>query len=438
MMWTRRSVAVAAALALAAASFGGAGASGAVPGSPDSVLGVLEWIERAYADPVDPVPLLNAAIEAVRQAARVDAPPIPQGASEAEARAAFARAFRAAEEAGADGVALEVAASAAMVRALHDSHAFVLGAVSEDVWPIVSLGGLVAERDDGGRWRVVEVAHGSPAERAGVRPGDAVAEVQGVPVEGAPPSTVAWLLEGARRQAKEKAVRLGLVRGGAPVAAALEGVSGYRLPAVETREEGGVLYVRVRHVERGVADTVRRAALGSHARALVLDLRRDPGGLASEEEELVGVMAPVGTPVAVWERRNPRLLPGVDMPARWVVRTAAAPAWRGPVAVVVDRRSASAAEVVAQALKDARRAVVVGEPTCGCLEAAAVISSGPVMFMVPIWHVYGPLGERIEGVGVQPDIPARATVDDLARGRDPALEAADEAVARGALAEAGR
>ena len=224
------------------------------------------------------------------------------------------------------------------------------------------VGVVVAER--GGRLVVVSVLDGSDAERQGLRPGDAVVTLAGQAggelsaqrantlLRGEPGSTVE--VEVAR-EGEPDPLRFVLVRAGDPESEVT--YSGFLGDPAD-----GVGYVRLHRFLQDAAGQVGRAVAAleeeGEVRALVLDLRGNPGGLLDQAVQLSGQFLPQGSVVTETRGRAA----GTDQ----TYRTPEAPATPDiPVAVLVDGSSASASEIVAGALQDHDRAVVVGETTYG-------------------------------------------------------------------------
>ena len=221
------------------------------------------------------------------------------------------------------------------------------------------VGVVVAER--GGRLVVASVLDGSDAERQGVRPGDAVVQVGRQAAEGLEAGRANALLRGepgsdvaleVEREGTAEALRFVLVRAGDPETEVT--YSGFVEP--------GVGYVRLGRFLADASGQVQEAVTALQAqgdvRALVLDLRGNPGGLLDQAVHLSGLFLPQGTTVTETRGRAA----GMDQ----TYRTSLEPAFPDlPVAVLVDGQSASASEIVAGALQDHDRAVVVGETTFG-------------------------------------------------------------------------
>jgi carboxyl-terminal processing protease len=206
---------------------------------------------------------------------------------------------------------------------------------------------------------VVAPIEGSPAWEAGLLPGDVISKLDGhstfglgLPEIGArfhgePGTTLAvTVMRSGFGEQKEFVVKRGRVA--------------QRSVPFAFLAEPGIGYVRIARFGAGAAtelaaalDTLRAAG----ARAVVLDLRGNPGGLV---EQAVGVVAPFvregSLVVSTKGRANPE--------HKWLAPKSRA-AFTGPVAVLVDGASASAAEIVAGALQDLDRAIVVGQPTFG-------------------------------------------------------------------------
>lgn len=224
------------------------------------------------------------------------------------------------------------------------------------------VGVVVAER--GGRLVVVSVLDGSDAERQGLRPGDAVVTLAGQPVDELSAQRANSLLRGepgssvpveVAREGEPDPLRFVLVRAGEPESEVT--YSGYLGDPAD-----GVGYVRLGRFMQDAAGQVQRAVDGlkneGELRALVLDLRGNPGGLLDQAVALSGQFLPQGSLITETRGRAA----GTDQ----TYRTPEAPTTPDlPVAVLVDGASASASEIVSGALQDHDRGVIVGETTYG-------------------------------------------------------------------------
>lgn len=218
------------------------------------------------------------------------------------------------------------------------------------------IGASVDQRDG---WPVVIAPiEGSPAWDAGLLPGDIIARIDERATFGLSPDEVSTRLRGP---AGSKVV-LDLVREGVEVIITLERrrVTVHNVPYAFVAAPG-VGYLRLAHFSQGAAkdvgnalDTLRAAG----ARSLVLDLRGNPGGTIDEAVAIAGQFLAKGARVTRTEGRAPNVGKTYD--------AAGARSELGwPLALLVDRGSASASEILAGALQDHDRAVLVGDTTYG-------------------------------------------------------------------------
>ncbi|NYI06212.1 S41 family peptidase [Allostreptomyces psammosilenae] len=270
--------------------------------------------------------------------------------------------------------------------------------------------GLWVRPDDGGRTvRIDGVRPGGPAARAGVVEGDRLLAVDGVPVSGLASTEVVALLRGGSADSGA----------GSAVALRLAGADGAEREVRLVREllsngdvavdrlSGGVTRIAVETFSSGVAAQVREAmqqagrdaeeaadAAVGHG-GVVLDLRGNSGGLVSEAVATASVFLDGGV-VALYDGPNGleelRAEPGGDA--------------RTPLVVLVDGATRSAGELVAAALQDRGRAVVVGSTTFGkgTVQEPSTLADGSVVERT-VGEYFGPQGRRVDGVGVRPDLP---------------------------------
>lgn len=171
---------------------------------------------------------------------------------------------------------------------------------------------------------------------------------------------------------------------------------------------------------------VRQAVIRAKAEgveACVVDLRGNPGGLPLVAQGLAGHFvarksASLGTFITRGSTLEFNIRPRV-----------ASERLDGPLAVIVDGRSASSSEIFASGMQDLGRAVVVGEQSSGLalMSSFERLPNGDRAQLV-FADLRSPDGHRLEGRGVTPDLPVAPTPAQLRDGRDPALEAALQAV----------
>jgi carboxyl-terminal processing protease len=205
----------------------------------------------------------------------------------------------------------------------------------------------------------------TPADSAGVKPGDRIIAIDGKPTLGLSMEEAHQLMRGATGTI----VRLTIERGTADTTIALRRREIVYHP-VQRAEliNGAIGYLELaafneraaREVRRGV-DSLRERG----ARSLILDVRENPGGLLEQGLAVADLFLDAGLTIASTRGRIPE--------ANQVFKDETGQLWPGmPVVVLVDSGTASAAEIVAGALQDHKRGVVVGSPTYGKGSAQSV------------------------------------------------------------------
>ncbi len=252
--------------------------------------------------------------------------------------------------------------------------------------------GLWLRTGKGGGVEVASVVGASPAERAGVLAGDSIVTAQGVDVSSASVPVVSALLRGdANRQ-----VQVTVVRSGENIDFMLPRFTVTSNDVTADSLKNGVLVIRINAFTRGVGNEVSDIlAKSGHQGGVVLDLRDNPGGLIEEAVAVVGAFVSGGAVVS-YERRGQESV---------VLDAAEGSKEDGSLAVVVNGQSASASEIVAAALQDRNRAVIVGIKTFGkgTVQEPQLLSDGSTI-QLSVGRYRTPSGRYLEGAGVQPDV----------------------------------
>lgn len=264
------------------------------------------------------------------------------------------------------------------------------------------FGGVGVEIDSRGDYlTVIAPIPGSPAARAGVRAGDEILAIEGRDARGLEVDEAVRRMRGApgshvrvtfRRRGVEDPMRLDLVREIVHVSS----VESHLL-------EDGVGYVNLKSFQERSSEEVDRAldeltrASNGRLRGLVLDLRNDPGGLLDEAILIADEFLNDGVIVSTRGR---------DGSAQDEARAHSAGTRPDfPIVVIVNEYTASAAEIVAGALQDHHRAMLVGTRTFGKGSVQTVIDlpDGGALKLT-IARYFTPSGRSIQAQGIAPDV----------------------------------
>jgi carboxyl-terminal processing protease len=233
--------------------------------------------------------------------------------------------------------------------------------------------GLGVEVDLRDGWLIVVAPMpGGPAERAGLQPGDRIVEIGGKQTKG-------WTNEEASKVMRGKpgtTVSLTIERPGisSPINLNVQRSTIHQSAVRRASLLGeGVGYIDLKAFSDSTVKELNSAIsslLGRGMKTLVLDLRTNPGGLLAQGVRVSDMFLDAGQKIVSMRGRLAE--------ANRDYADSAKQRWpRLPLLVLVDGRSASAAEIVAGALQDHDRAVLVGTPTYGKGSAQSVISFGP-------------------------------------------------------------
>ena len=294
----------------------------------------------------------------------------------------------------------------------------------------------------GTRGRIVSVVPGSPADAAGVLPGDRLVEIDGQPGTDRPEDE----LEARLRGAPGSRVTLGLLRGHDERRLDIT-IQRERFASVRVDETApGVLLVSLAQLQEETARDFMRAFVEARQRqagdlrGVVLDLRDNTGGLLSTVTDIASLLLPEGVPIIelrgrgsepqIWKAELSRSLM-YDRPRAISVQSQLR---RVPIVVLVNEHSASGAEMIAAALQDHGRARVLGARSAGVGAIQTVrplqADDGLHLILLTTARAHRSTGAPI-AAGVLPDLVVDGTRP--LRGssaRDPAVAAALEALAR--------
>ena len=257
------------------------------------------------------------------------------------------------------------------------------------------------------RFVIISPIDGSPAARAGIEPGDVIKRVDGTEMATLEFDDAVSRLQGPAgsevlltvdRRGRELSFRIKRAR--------------YEMKAVEGKMlDGGLGYIKIR-----VFSSATDAALGElleqmagknkSLKGLVLDLRRNPGGLLDQGIRVADRFLAEGLIVKTVGKAG-HVMDEAKAHSRGT--------WSGfPMVVVVDGASASAAEIVAGALQDHGRAVILGTQTFGKGSVQTMFDldgcgGKPCGLKLTVARYYTPNGRSIQGQGITPNVVVEAT-----------------------------
>lgn len=259
-----------------------------------------------------------------------------------------------------------------------------------------TFGGVGLVLDNIGRYvTVISTLPGTPAERAGLRPGDRIVRVDGEDVVG-------WVLEAVAQKIRGEPgtrVTLTIERGASSAQLQVELVRAeIKIQPIETRLlEGQVAYIRLSSFELGVGAELADLVAGYRAQGVtryILDLRGNGGGLLEEAWRVANLFLPPGPLVQIVERGGKT----VTIDTRGI-------AWEYSLAVLVDGGTASAAEIVAGAVRDRGYGILIGTRTFGKGSVQTVIPfADGAALKVTTARFLTPGGQAIDGKGIEPRI----------------------------------
>jgi len=323
-----------------------------------------------------------------------------------------------------DDVRLMQGAISGMMDSLGDEHSSYMSpaeyqiAISSQQGELEGIGASVEPGED--YVRITGLLPGSPAQKAGLLPGDLIIAVGGEDMKGVDYFVVISKVRGPagstahmqiRREGQTDPLTFDVVR------------AKINLPSVESEmRPDGVAYVKVNEFGDKTTAELKAALkelLAHNPAGLVLDLRGNPGGYLNTAIEVVSQFIPEG--VVMREKFG-------DGREQIYEALGGGLATQVALVVLIDHGSASASEIVAGAVQDRGRGTLVGETSYG---KGSVQNwhplrgdNGAVRVTIARWLT--PEGRSISGQGITPELAVQLTADDHAAGRDPQLDRAVE------------
>jgi carboxyl-terminal processing protease len=271
------------------------------------------------------------------------------------------------------------------------------------------FGGLGIEVSmEAGVVKVITPIDDTPASKAGIKAGDYIVKIDNVQVQGKSLSEAVDLMRGLvgtdieltiRRRGVKKALNLKVTREIIEV----QSVKSDLL-------ENNIGYIRLTSFNDNSSDQIKKQIKklkkNENLKAFILDLRNNPGGLLSQAIKIADFFLQNGEIVSTKSRRK-------SENRKWFARKGDITEGK-PLVVLINYGSASASEIVAGALKDHKRAIVLGENSYGKGSVQSIIplkNKGAIRLTVSKYYL--PSGKSISEVGVRPDIEVNEEGDDF-------------------------
>jgi carboxyl-terminal processing protease len=274
------------------------------------------------------------------------------------------------------------------------------------------FGGLGIEvTQEGGFIKVISPIDDTPAARSGVKAGDLITAIDGKTVQGLSLNEAVDKMRGApntkititvRREGTDKPLDIAITR------------EIIKIQVVKSRLEGDIGYIRLTSFNEQSDPALRRAIqalkqqAGDKLRGIVLDMRNNPGGLLDQAVAVSDDFLEQGEIVSTRARH-------ADESQRWNAKAGDITGGL-PLVVLINGGSASASEIVAGALQDHRRAVLLGTRSFGKGSVQTVIPlPGNGAMRLTTARYYTPSGRSIQGLGITPDVEVAQTREERPR-----------------------
>ena len=265
----------------------------------------------------------------------------------------------------------------------------------------------------GGFIAIVTPIDGSPAIEAGLQAGDVILKIDGTSTQGMSTSESSTYMRGAK--GTEVTLEIGRAGESQPFDVVVtRGV--IEVPSVRTRElDDGYWVIRVSRFQRDsgaeVTSALTSALSEGEVRGIVLDVRNNPGGVMNASVEMAGNFLDGGL-VVYTQGRHPDSVNTFNAEAGEVIPGV-------PLVVLVNGGSASASEIVAGALQDRGRAVIMGTQSFGkgSVQTVLPVSESKALKLTTSLY-YTPSGRSIQQDGIVPDVVVeRARLTSLEQGQ---------------------
>ena len=291
------------------------------------------------------------------------------------------------------------------------------------------IGATVAAQN--GQIVIVAPIENTPAERAGLKPGDAILEVDGESTEGWTQEKAVIKIRGPRgstvtlkiRHDKEEKT-IEIERDEIKVQSVTTQPPGGALKDGSGADITDIAYIHIREFSEPTKDEMQKAlkdAVSAGKKGIILDLRNNPGGLLRTTADIADEFLDANQTILMERER--------DGSEQKFSSHAGGASTQIPVVIIMNRFSASGSEVLAAALHDNNRGTIIGEKSFGkgTVNVSNDLKDGGQLY-ISIAKWLTPNGVQIDGVGIRPDVEVKLSDEDIDLRRDVQLFKAIDAL----------
>ena len=271
-----------------------------------------------------------------------------------------------------------------------------------------------------GQLTVISPLKGTPADRAGIRPGDVIIAINSASTDGMTTDEAVKLIRGPKgTEVVFRMLREGTLTEITVVRAVID------VPTIETSHDAanGIYTISFYSFTANSSQKFTQALTtfrDTGSRKLIIDLRGNPGGYLDSAVAIASRFLPKGTEIVTEDYQGKR--------ENLVHRsTGSGGVPEGTkVVILINQGSASASEILAGALQDAGRATLIGTHSFGKGSVQELVEIGGGALKVTVARWLTPSGRSISDGGLKPDIAVERTLEDYDAGRDPQMDRAVE------------
>lgn len=269
-------------------------------------------------------------------------------------------------------------------------------------------------KDKDGNIEVIAPLSGFPAEKAGLKPKDLIAEIDSKTTSGMAIDEAIKLIKGPAGTV----VKLTIVRAGSAQEISITRAL-ITIPSVKSEVKDGIGVLTISRFGDDTSNLATAAAQdfkAKNVRAVILDLRNDPGGLLEAAVSVSSLW--LNNKTVLTERRDKTVIQTYESRGEAILAGL-------PTVVLINAGSASASEITAGALRDNNAATLIGEKSYGkgSVQQPINLVDGSLL-KVTVARWYTPSGKNIDKEGITPDQVVTITETDVKAGADPQMAAA--------------